>query len=509
MRNSLLPVLLRAIRRRHLLLLLFPLLLFTSFLLTSVPFPSSLKGNLILIPQLRSSLSITHSTLLTISPLFTPHRTCQSHLLLSSHRLRSAQISLNPDPKLLDARAYLSAALHYQYDCFNYLSNLNKSTVVHPSLFSAIVGLSNLTSDSLSVLNSYIRFGSGSSPFQPPVTERQGYFESPTVLTPKKILEFSLLPKTTRPNATVCKKTGSCDYTSIQSAISAAPNYSSTHFIIHIKAGIYKEIVRVAFEKTNIVIIGAGRGKTVISGELNAQMPNLTTIDTATFSAVGDGFRAFNLTFQNSAGFGAHQAVAFRSDSDKSVLHCVEFKGHQDTLYARSMRQLYHSCYITGTIDFIFGNAAAIFQNCTIEAVPRLENPQKGAKNVITAQGRINPNQATGFVFNNCTINGNKEYLEYYAKRPAVNRVYLGRPWKEYSRVIVIACNLGEVVRKEGWLAWRGDFALNTLFFGESDNWGPGGEMKWRVQWSSEVPKERENVYSVENFIQGHEWIGF
>ncbi|KAJ1696394.1 hypothetical protein LUZ63_004906 [Rhynchospora breviuscula] len=529
---------LRATFRRHrcpLLLLLLPsallLILFTSLTFPSssptfplhlacraTPFPS-LCLSLSFPPSpsfpfpltlLLSSLSLSHSTLRSTLPLLSPYPTCQSHFILSSHRLSAARASLTqtPKPHLLNSRAYLSAGLLYQYDCSNYLSNLNKSTPVNPNLISSITHLASLTSNSLSLLSSYIRFGSDFSRFAPPSTERQGFFEEPSVLSYKRISSYSSLSEGVRPNATVCKS-GFCDYNSIQDAITAAPDFVSTRYVIHIKSGTYKETIIVPFQKTNVHFIGDGMGKTVITGELNAQMPNLTTIDTATVTAIGDGFRAHDITFENSAGAGAHQAVAFRSDSDRSVLEFVEFRGHQDTLYARSMRQFYRNCYITGTVDFIFGNSAALFYNCTIETVPRLDRPEKGAKNIVTAHGRTNPAQATGFVFHNCRISGSKEYMVLYKKNTLVHRLYLGRPWKEFARTVFIGCYFGEMIMNEGWLPWRGEFALGTLYYGEYGNWGPGADTKGRVEWSSQVPKDRLHSYSVENFIQGHEWIQY
>ncbi|XP_020082353.1 probable pectinesterase/pectinesterase inhibitor 51 [Ananas comosus] len=248
-------------------------------------------------------------------------------------------------------------------------------------------------------------------------------------------------------------------------------------------------------------------GATVVTGARHAQMPGLTTYDTATVAVLADGFRARGLTFENAAGPGAHQAVAFRSDSDMSVLEHVEFRGHQDTLYARSLRQLYSHCRISGTVDFIFGNAAAVFDSCLIEVVPRLENPEKGERNAVTAHGRTDPSQPTGFVFYNCTVTGSAEYLELYRKKPRVHRVYLGRPWKEYSRTVFVRCYFGEVVRPEGWLPWRGDFALKTLFYGEYGSLGPGANASARVEWSSQIEEEHLGVYSPENFIQGDEWV--
>lgn len=211
---------------------------------------------------------------------------------------------------------------------------------------------------------------------------------------------------------------------------------------------------------------------------------------------------ASNLTFSNTAGPDAHQAVAFLSDSDRSILENVEFLGHQDTLYVHSLRQLYKSCRISGTVDFIFGNSAAVFQNCLILTVPRQLNPEKGEVNTVTAHGRIDPAQSTGFVFYNCVLNGSADYWNYYNQNPAVHRVYLGRPWKEYSRTVFIDCFLEGIVRPEGWVAWSGDFALKTLFYGEFGSKGPGANVKGRVPWSTQIPEEHVEVYSVQNFIQ-------
>lgn len=216
---------------------------------------------------------------------------------------------------------------------------------------------------------------------------------------------------------------------------------------------------------------------------------------------------ASNLTIQNTAGAGAHQAVAFRSDSDLSVLENCEFIGNQDTLYAQSLRQYYKSCRIQGNVDFIFGNSASFFQDCLILVGPRQDDPEKGEDNAVTAQGRIDPAQSSGFVFQNCVINGTDAYLALYHSNPSVHKNYLGRPWKEYSRTVFVNCTLGELINPDGYMPWNGDFALKTLYYGELGNTGPGSDTSKRVNWSSLVPAERAYAYSVQNFIQGDQWI--
>lgn len=155
---------------------------------------------------------------------------------------------------------------------------------------------------------------------------------------------------------------------------------------------------------------------------------------------------AKDLTIENTAGPNAHQAVAFRSDSDLSIIENCEFIGNQDTVCANTLRQFYKSCRIQGNVDFIFGFSTSIFQDCLILVSPRPQVfPQN---NVITAHGRFDPAQSTGFVFLNCTVNGTNEYMmTFYNKRnPSPKEVcknFLGRPWKEYSRTIFIQCNWG------------------------------------------------------------------
>jgi pectin methylesterase-like acyl-CoA thioesterase len=216
---------------------------------------------------------------------------------------------------------------------------------------------------------------------------------------------------------------------------------------------------------------------------------------------------ATGLTVQNTAGLDAHQAVAFRSDSDLSVIKNCEFLGNQDTLYAKSLRQFYKSCKIQGNVDFIFGNSASIFQDCQILVAPRQLKPEKGENNAVTALGRTDPAQTTGFVFINCLVNGTDAYMELYKSKPSVHKNYLGRPWKEFARTVFIQCSFEALITPGGWMPWSGDFALKTLYYGEYKNTGPGADVSQRVSWSSQIPAKHVNTYSVQNFIQGDRWI--
>lgn len=222
-----------------------------------------------------------------------------------------------------------------------------------------------------------------------------------------------------------------------------------------------------------------------------------------TAAVSGRGFIARDLTFENTAGPEKHQAVALRSDSDLSVFYRVGVRGYQDSLYTHTMRQFFRECHISGTVDFIFGDATAFFQNCQIRARKGLPNQ----KNTITAQGRKDLNQPTGFSFQFCNVSADFDLL------PTVNSTmtYLGRPWKLYSRTVFMQTYLSNVIRPEGWLEWNSDsFALDTLFYGEYMNYGPAAGVGSRVKWPGfhALNSSAQALnYTVAQFIEGNSWL--
>ncbi|XP_050132081.1 pectinesterase/pectinesterase inhibitor PPE8B [Malus sylvestris] len=299
----------------------------------------------------------------------------------------------------------------------------------------------------------------------------------------------------------VVAQDGTGNFTNVMDAVLAAPDYSMSRYVIYIKRGTYKENVEIKKKKWNLMMIGDGMDATIISGN-RSYIDGWTTFRSATFAVSGRGFIARDITFENTAGPQKHQAVALRSDSDLSVFYRCEIRGYQDTLYAHTMRQFYRDCKISGTVDFIFGDATVVFQNCQILAKKGLPNQ----KNSVTAQGRKDPNEPTGISIQFCNITADADLL------PFVNSTftYLGRPWKLYSRTVIMQSFLSNAVRPEGWLEWNADFALSTLSYGEYMNYGPGAGLGSRIKWPGyRVFNESTQVmnYTVAQFIEGNLWL--
>lgn len=300
----------------------------------------------------------------------------------------------------------------------------------------------------------------------------------------------------------VVSQDGNGTYKTIAQAIKAAPTYSTRRTIIYVKAGRYEENnLKVGRKKTNLMFIGDGKGRTVISGGRSVY-DNITTFRTASFAASGSGFIARDIGFVNWAGPAKHQAVALRVGADHAVVYRCSIAGYQDTLYIHSQRQFFRECDIYGTVDFIFGNAAVVIQNCSIYA----RKPMFMQKNTITAQNRKDPNQNTGISIHGCRV---LAAPDLQASKGNFS-TYLGRPWKLYSRTVYMQNYIGDHIHPRGWLEWNATFALDTLYYGEYMNTGPGGAVGQRVKWPGyrviTLPEEA-NKFTVGQFIYGSSWL--
>lgn len=214
----------------------------------------------------------------------------------------------------------------------------------------------------------------------------------------------------------------------------------------------------------------------------------------------GEGFLARDIGFYNTAGPEKQQAVALRVNADLAAVYRCTIYGYQDSLYVHSFRQFYRECDIYGTIDYIFGNAAAVFQDCNIIS----RKPLPGQYTVISAQSRDSPDQETGFSFQNCSILATEDLHNSTSVKS-----YLGRPWRIYSRTVVIESYIDDFIDPQGWINWSGDEGLDTLYYGEYANVGPGSNVDDRVTWPGYHVMDyyEASNFTVSEFITGQEWL--
>ncbi|KAI3687282.1 hypothetical protein L1987_80976 [Smallanthus sonchifolius] len=306
-------------------------------------------------------------------------------------------------------------------------------------------------------------------------------------------------PAKIKPNAIVAQD-GSGQFKTITEAVAKAPKSSPEPFVILIKAGVYKEYVEIPRRVDNVVFLGEGPTKTKITGNKN-YIDGTATFHTATVAVNGDGFMAKGIGFENTAGPDKHQAVALRVSADMTVFHNCVMDGFQDTLYTHSYRQFYRQCNISGTIDFIFGNAAAVFQDCKMI----VRKPMNNQACMVTAQGRKDQHSVGGLVLDGCTITAEPEFMNAVP----MPKSYLGRPWKEFSRTIIMQSFIDKNIDPEGWSPWVGTFGQDTCYYAEFNNKGPGADTSKRVTWKGvkKISQQEALSFSPGTYIQGDAWI--
>ncbi|KAJ4828898.1 hypothetical protein Tsubulata_013774, partial [Turnera subulata] len=154
----------------------------------------------------------------------------------------------------------------------------------------------------------------------------------------------------------------------------------------------YTERVEIGKKKKNLMLVGDGMDATIITRSLNT----------------GDGIGLFQ-TFivgncpemglwpkilgskittgpQKASGPGWPLLVS----ADRASLYRCMVDGFQDALYVHDNWQFYRDCYSTGTVDFIFGDAAVVLQNCSIVARnSNLDQSRHHSKRSLAVHGRI------------------------------------------------------------------------------------------------------------------------
>ncbi len=286
---------------------------------------------------------------------------------------------------------------------------------------------------------------------------------------------------------------GSGDFKTVQEAVSAVPSDNSAPKIIFIKPGTYKEKLHIT--SPEIHLLGQEAEKTILTFDDFARRPNaagrnMGTSGSASVTIRAAGFNAENITFENSAApqSAVGQAVAILIYSDRAVFRNCRFLGNQDTLYPNGGREYFYHCFIRGSVDFIFGNAAAVFDQCEI---------QSDGPGCVTAQSRINDKQTTGYVFTDCKLTAADGIRD--------GAIYLGRPWRLYSRVIFMHCDLGPQINPRGWSKWNSTDKESDLkaYYAEYTNTGPSAPTDKRATWSHQLTDAEAQQFSKENFLKG------
>jgi pectinesterase len=303
---------------------------------------------------------------------------------------------------------------------------------------------------------------------------------------------------------------GSGQFKTVQEAIDSAPD---GNIRINIKPGEYRALITISTNGVELRGLGKRPEDTVLVYDNSAGTPGpdgkgLGTGKSGTIMLTGDDFLAENLTIANDfekrheRSNQGSQAVALHVTGDREVFRHVRFLGFQDTLYADSKlchtpgtdpcqaaRQYYSDCYIEGHVDFIFGDAKAVFDKCEIHVLPHVMD-------TITAQSRLRPSEDSGYIFRDCTVTAAADIPP-----GSPQDVFLGRPWRAYSTVIFLNTDFKAPLDPAGWKEWNG--ALATSDYAEYNSHGQPGDVTKRIAPSKQLTAADIAKYSTKGWLAG------
>ena len=289
-------------------------------------------------------------------------------------------------------------------------------------------------------------------------------------------------------------------YKTVQDAVDHAPDAGA---VILIAPGTYKEKIQI--KSKNIWLVGTGSDpKAVVLTFGDSSKNTGSTFKSGTVTVDADGFEAENLTIANTwwdehpDPADASQAVALQMNSDHAVIDRVRMISGQDTLYAASRscrsntdtaaclasRQFFNDCYVEGNVDYIFGDAKAVFDHCELHSRPH-------GSIMVTAQSKHFPAEDSGYYFLGCKITGANNG----------NRLYFGRPWRDFATVLFYDTDIEQKMTPEGWGEWDG--RLKTATYLEYKSHGEGVNGGHRAIEYPALSAEQERSLTPAHLLRG------
>lgn len=303
---------------------------------------------------------------------------------------------------------------------------------------------------------------------------------------------------------------------SLQSAIESLP-LDGQPALIRLEPGVYQE--KIELRRPHTTIMGAGAEAACITWQDAATAPHPDGLKVGTFRSytllvLAEDCHLRDLTVRNAAAprETVGQCVALFVDGDGFTCENVTLLSHQDTLFTAPLppkevlkngflgptqhlpripqRQTYRHCTIKGDVDFIFGGAAAWFEDCDIVCVDGYEGrraPGGYATAASTPEG-----QKYGYVFRSCRFTGENVPDASF---------FLGRPWREFAKTVLLDCFIGPHIKPEGWNDWGKANFINTGLYAEYGCTGPGSGTASRAPFSRTLTAEEAAAITYEDFM--------
>lgn len=255
---------------------------------------------------------------------------------------------------------------------------------------------------------------------------------------------------------------GSGQFATVGAAIGSLPNGSSTPTRINIRAGSYYEKLAIG-GRSHLCLVGESAETTILTYDDNNASAGGTSASAST-TITADDFSAAHLTFANSRPLGSEQAVALLCDGDRQQFLDCRFTSYQDTLYTKNGSQYFRDCYVEGNVDYVFGGATAVLENCEV-------------RNISSGSAVAAPNTASSTQYGIVFLGGRLTATSNIA----AGSIALARPWGADGMAAYLGVELGAHISAPGWTDMSGNDPANARFW-EHNSTGPGANPSARIR---------------------------
>lgn len=329
---------------------------------------------------------------------------------------------------------------------------------------------------------------------------------------------------------TVSKTSGSREhFSTIKEALAGIPQDTCEPVTIFIRPGVYYE--KLELSRPYVTLIGESAESVVIAwgdhaNQLMDDGSKRGTFRSYTMLLQSHDITLSALTIRNTSAprSKAGQAIALYADGDRLAIKDCRLESFQDTLFTGPLppnpltpggftgpgefrerivgRQFYQNCRICGDIDFIFGSATAWFEDCEIKSVySEPLTPDKDGNppvyGYVTAASTYEE-YPYGYVFHHCRFTGTSPK----------GSVYLGRPWRNYARTVLLNCHLGSHIKKEGFHDWNKKEARSSILYAEYQSTGEGAAPEGRAPFVKQLTCAEASAYTIAKVLSGTDnWL--
>ncbi|MFJ3779976.1 pectinesterase family protein [Streptomyces sp. NPDC090075] len=274
------------------------------------------------------------------------------------------------------------------------------------------------------------------------------------------------------------------DYPTIQAAVNAAPS-DGIQRVLTLAKGTYQEAVVIPASRTNLLVRsprGTSATDVVITAEQAHGMINPATGQpygtegSAVLTVKASGVTVAGVTIQNTFDPAKHpevdaystQAVAVAAEGDRQTYTQCRIISRQDTVLCKApvptgqYRQYFVGCYVEGSIDFIFGNATAVFDQCNIAM-------QNWVGGTVLAPN-TDKSQKYGILISQSEI---------FTNGVPAGTMYLGRPWHNtadaWPQAVVRDSTIHSGISSaHPWTDMTPDYSWSQARFKQYNNYGLG-----------------------------------